>query len=385
VKFERRLGKIAPDRWRKTEETGQISAVAGDLPKMRAILLHETGAADRLQAGEAPVPQLRPGHVLVRVHATSLNPVDVKIRRGMPITPELPAILHGDVAGTVESIAADVRSLRPGDHVYGCAGGVRGSGGALAEFMLADARLLALKPERLSFAEAAALPLVGITAWEALFDRAGLPEPAATRWPDHGPNPNTGTPADAGDAPIDVLVQAAAGGVGHVALQLARAAGARVFATASTPAKQEIARRFGAQAIAYREETVADCVRRLTAGAGFPIVFDTVGGECLDRSFEAVSRGGQVLAIATRSSHDLSPLHAKGATLHVVFMLQPLLFGTGRERHGEILRALACLVDDGRLEPLLDSRRFGFSEAAEAHRYFESGQVVGKVVLENDL
>lgn len=356
---------------------------------MRAILLQSPGEPEMLQQGVVPVPKLIPGHALLRVHASSVNPVDTKIRLGLPIAPESPVILHGDVAGTIEALAPDVTAMHPenlraGDAVYGCAGGVRGSGGALAEYMLVDARLLAKMPTTLSFAEAAALPLVTITAWQALFDRAGLGEPGL---------PRTTTAAS---TTIDhatqstVLIQGGAGGVGHIAIQLARASERdestrRIFSTTSSTQKQKIVQELGATPIAYREQSVSDYVALHTGGAGFTVVFDTVGGESLDTSFEAVGRGGQVLAIAARSTHDLSPLHAKGATLHVVFMLQPLLFNTGRERHGAILRAAAKLVDAGGLRPLLDARRFKFSEAAEAHRYYESGQAIGKIVLENDL
>ncbi|MEQ9363738.1 MAG: zinc-dependent alcohol dehydrogenase family protein [Leptospirales bacterium] len=378
---------------------------------MRAIVFPGPGGPELLQPGDIPVPELIPGHALLRVYATSVNPVDVKIRQGLPIAPETPAVLHGDVAGVIEAIAPDVREshpegLRAGDAVYGCCGGVRGSGGALAEYMLVDARLLAKTPPELSFAEAAALPLVTITAWEALFDRAGLPEPAALSASQPEPAP-TGGPdrfatsdasgarhADPSRPPQknphgeSILIQGGAGGVGHVAVQLAKASvgpETRVYATASSGVKQRLVESLGATPIPYREETVEEYVANRTDGAGFALVFDTVGGASLDASFAAVARGGQVCAIATRSTHDLSPLHTKGASLHVIFMLQPLLFNAGRARHGEILRMAAKLVTAKKLRPLIDERRFPFSRAAEAHSHYESGRATGKIVLENDL
>lgn len=146
------------------------------------------------------MPQTRPGHVLIRVRASSVNPVDYKIRSGMPIAPDFPAVLHGDVAGEVVEVGEGVSDFAVGDAVYGCAGGVSGTQGALAEYMLADARLLAPKPSNLSMEQAAALPLVGITAWEGLERTRVI-------------------------AGANVLVHGGTGGVGHMALQLARTLG----------------------------------------------------------------------------------------------------------------------------------------------------------------
>lgn len=327
---------------------------------MRAQVIERYGGTEVFEEREVEKPGVRAGHVLIRVEATSVNPVDYKIRDGsVPTGPELPAILHGDVAGTVEEVGDGVSGFSVGDEVYACAGGFAGlPGGALAEYMLADADLLAKKPESLTMREAAALPLVSITAWEALIDRA-----------DVRPGQN-------------VLVHGAAGGVGHVAMQIARAAGATVFATGSSEGKLGIARALGADAaINYRERSVEEYVWEYTGGRGFDAVFDTVGGENLTRCFEATRTNGQVLSIFTRGEYDLSPLHAKGLSLHVVFMLLPLVENRDRAHHGEILASLARLVDAGRVRPLLDETRFGLFEAAEAHRRLESGEALGKVTL----
>ncbi|MCB1811304.1 MAG: zinc-binding dehydrogenase, partial [Candidatus Competibacteraceae bacterium] len=167
------------------------------------------------------------------------------------------AVLHMDVAGTITAVADDVSSFRPGDQVYGCAGGLKtvageNLGGALAEFMLADANLIAHKPGNLSLPEAAALPLVTITAWEGLHLRAGL------------------------QAGQRVLIHAGTGGVGHIALQLAKQAGAQVYTTVSSQAKANLARQLGADVVInYRTTAVADYVAKHTAGAGFDLVMDT--------------------------------------------------------------------------------------------------------------
>jgi NADPH2:quinone reductase len=328
---------------------------------MQAQAIAQFGEPNVFQTIELPKPEVIPGHVVIRVVATSVNPIDFKLRRGaMPaIAPDFPAVLHGDVAGVVEAVGEGVTTFKPGDEVYGCAGGFKGMGGALAEYMLADANLLALKPQSLSMREAAALPLVSITAWESLIYRAKV-QPGQK-----------------------VLVHAATGGVGHIGIQLAKWAGAEVYTTVSNPEKAAIARDLGADvAINYRQQTVDNYLAEHTSGKGFDVVFDTVGKGNLDRSFAAAKIHGTVVSISTRSTHDLSPLHAKGLTLHVVYMLLRLLHSEERVEHGKILFNIAKLVDQGTIRPLLDSKSFSFSEVAEAHRYAESGQAIGKIVLE---
>ncbi len=331
---------------------------------MQAYPITRYGEPDFFTEMELPTPRPGPGQVLVEVAATSVNPVDTKIRAGgRAMCPDLPAVLHMDVAGTVVELGEGVASLRPGDAIYGCAGGLKtvageNLGGALAQFMAVDAELVAPKPATLSMVEAAVLPLVTITAWEALFDRAHV-----------GPG-------------MRVLVHAAAGGVGHVAVQLARHAGADVVATVSSAHKAAIARELGAAPVDYRQRDVGDYVAEHTDGRGFDVVLDTVGGDNLPRSLVAARVGGTVVTILAQGRHDLAELHMKGLSLHAVFMLIPMLHGVGRGRHGEILRDAARLVDEGRLRPLIDPQRFAFAEAGAAHRKLESGAAVGKIVLE---
>lgn len=309
-------------------------------------------------------PKVLPGHVLIRVAASSVNPIDTKIRSGFVpgLAPAFPAVLHGDVAGVVEEVGEGVTSFQAGDEVYACAGGFKNTpGGALADYMLADARLVAHKPKSLSFQEAAALPLVSITAWEALIDRAQI-QPGQK-----------------------VLIHGAAGGVGHVAIQIAKAKGAQVYTTGSSEEKLKIARDLGADvAINYRRQSVQEYVDQYTDGQGFDIVFDTVGGANIDRSFEAAKIKGTVVTIATRSTHDLTPMHNKGLTLHAVFMILPVLTGEGLSHHGQILKQVAEWVDEGKIRPLIDPQSYKFSEAALAHKRLESGQAIGKVTLVNE-
>jgi NADPH2:quinone reductase len=327
---------------------------------MQAMVIREFGGPEVFERREIPKPSPAPGQVLVRVKASSVNPVDTKIRSGMlaAMAPEAPSVLGCDMSGVVEEIGEGVAGLAPGDAVYGSPGGVKGHPGALAEYMTADVRLIAPKPERLTWEEAAALPLVSITAWDGLIDRAKV------------------------HAGQRVLVHGGAGGVGHLALQLCAAQGAEVWTTVSSPEKEEIARSLGAAGVInYREQSVDDYVRTVTDGKGFDVVFDSVGGENVARCFQAAAVSGTVVSISTRTTADLSPLHAKGLTLHVVFMIIPLLYNRGREHHGEILRSLTRLVESGKVRPLCDPRRFAFADAAEAHTWLQSGKAVGKVVL----
>ena len=231
---------------------------------MKAMIIRRHGEPSVFRAAEIPVPGIGPSQVLVRVAATSVNPVDWKIRKlGPPLSPDLPAVLHGDVAGVVEAVGTDVDGLSVGGEVYGCAGGVKGSGGALAEFMACEADLLAPKPTNLSMVEAAALPLVCLTAWEGLVD---------------GANVGRGQ---------TVLVHAGAGGVGHVAIQIAVARQANVYATVSGPEKAAVVGDHGAIPINYRKQSVEAYVDVHTGGAGFDIVYDTVGGDNLPKSWAA--------------------------------------------------------------------------------------------------
>ena len=320
------------------------------------------GEPDVFYPLELPKPEVIPGYVVIQVAASSINPVDCKIRRfGPSIAPALPAVLHSDVAGVITAVGAGVGKFQVGDQVYACAGGVKGLGGALADFLLADADLVAFKPKSLTLLQAAALPLVAITAWEALFDRGAL-QPGQT-----------------------VLIHAATGGVGHIAIQLAKWAGAKVFTTVSSAEKGAIAQQLGADVVInYREKSVEEYVEEHTNGQGFDLVFDTVGKGNLDISFAAAKLKGTVVSISTNSTHDLSLMHSKSLTLHVVFMLIPMLHNLGRARHGEILTDLAQLVDKDLVKPLIDPQSFSFDQVSLAHSYWESGKAIGKIVLENN-
>ena len=327
---------------------------------MRAMILKEYGDEAEFQLTDLSQPAAIDGHVVVRVAATSVNTVDTMIRRvgkDLPLSPDLPAVLGMDFAGTVEAVGDGVTDYAPGDEVYGCAGGLADLQGALAEYMLADAKLLAHKPKSLSMREAAALPLVGITAYEGL-QRANV------------------------SAGQKVLVHGGTGGVGHVAVQLAKHFGPDVYATVSGEMQMAIVERYGATAINYKVATVADYVAEHTAGAGFEVVFDSVGGANMTNSFEAAALNANVTTTVSLLELDLTPAHFKGLSLHVVFMLIPMLYNFEREQHGTILAKLRDIVDAGALTPLLDETQFGLLEVGQAYDRLTSGQAIGKVVVE---
>jgi NADPH2:quinone reductase len=325
---------------------------------MKAMLLTEYGGEFSFAERDVPMPEPGPGEVLVRVAGTSLNPIDNKIATlgpALAFAPELPALLGMDMSGVVEAVGPGATRFKVGDRVFGCPGGVKGLPGTLAEYVAADERLLGRAPENMDLVDAGAVPLVAVTAWLGLFDKAGL---------------------TSGER---ILVHGGAGGVGHMAVQLGVHAGAEVFATVSSPDKAAVVEALGGTPIDYTATDVDGYVGDCTGGDGFDVVFDTVGGPVLDDSFKAACIGGRVVSTNTRSTHDLGPLHAKSLSLHVVFMLLPLVTGEGRARHGEILDRVAGLIDADDLAVLLDERRFGFRDIASAHRYWAQGQAMGKI------
>jgi NADPH2:quinone reductase len=312
---------------------------------------HRKAPGDRLT--------LCPGEVRVRIAASGVNPLDTKIRGGKAdhARQSLPAVLGLDMAGVVDEIGPGVNSFKVGDEVYGMVGGVGGLQGTLAESMTCDSRLIARKPTNLSMRQAAALPLSVITSWEALIDKAKV------------------------DAGQKVLIHAGAGGVGHIAIQIARSFGAEVFATVS-PEKATVVVSLGATPVDYHALTAEEYVEKFTQGKGFDIIFDTVGGGTLDQSFTAVKRyTGHVVSALGWGSHSLAPLSLRGATYSGVFTLLPLLTGDGREHHGEILRRASSLAEAGTLTPLLNARRYSNAEIEAAYADVAASSV-GKTVIE---
>ncbi|MCL9774217.1 zinc-dependent alcohol dehydrogenase family protein [Vibrio methylphosphonaticus] len=326
---------------------------------MKATVIRTFGVTDVFESAELAKPEVKAGHVLVKVAASSVNTIDMMIREmgeALPFHPPLPGVLGMDFAGTIDAVGAGVTEYAVGDEVYGCAGGLGELQGSLAEYMVADIDLIAHKPTNLSMREAAALPLVGITAYEGLA-RAGI------------------------TAGQKVLVHGGAGGVGHVALQLARHFGTEVYATGAAGEQTDLITALGATAIDFKSESVADYVEKYTSGAGFDVILDSVGGANLNNSIEAAKLNGQIATTLAMHEQDLTMAHMKGLSLHVVFMLLPMIYNVGRAEHGKILKALAKIVEAGALKPVLDVEAFSLEEAGKAHDRLASGQAMGKVVV----
>ena len=324
---------------------------------MKALVLKNYGEPFVLKNIDCPKP--KEGEVLVQIRAASVNPLDTKIKTGNAghAKTELPAILGIDMAGVVIQVGKGVIGFKAGDEVYGMTGGIAGVQGSLAEYAAVDADLLALKPTNLTMQEAAAVPLGFITAWEGLVDRAKITEDKT------------------------VLIHGGTGGVGHIAVQIAVAKGATVFAT-DVAARKEIVEDFGATAIDYMTESVEEYMARHTAGEGFDIVFDTVGGPTLDASFKATKTyHGHVVSILGWGTHSIAPLSFRGATYSGVFTLLPLITGKHRAHHGEIMREATALIEAGKIKPIIDPTNYSFETIEAAYKAVETGTANGKVII----
>jgi NADPH:quinone reductase len=325
---------------------------------MRAMVIREHGAPGVLQLEERPLPELRDTDVLVEVHASSVNPVDTKVRQRSG-TRELPITLGYDVCGVVVRCGPRASQWKAGDEIFATANLFRN--GANAEYVAIDARSAARKPQSVDHATAAVLPLVSQTAWEALHLRARI-HPGQT-----------------------VLVHAGAGGVGHIAVQLAKLHGCRVLTTAGRAESIAFCRDVlrADEVIDYRKTNVVERVKEITGGHGLPVVFDTVGGEVFLQSIDCAAINGQVVTIlgASASTADRGQfLLYRNVTIHYEFMGIPTAYEIEPERPGQILAGIARLVDAGLLHPHV-SHRFPLERLAEGHAQVETGRTVGKVAI----
>lgn len=333
---------------------------------MKAMLMSAPGAPEVLQVAEVPDPVItNPRHVLVRLKAAGVNPIDTKLRQNPAYYPDrLPAILGCDGAGAVEAVGTEVTRFKAGDEVYFFNGGIGADQGNYAQYTTLHEDYCAKKPANLSMAEAAALPLALITAWESLYDRAGL------------------------EAGQTVLIHAAAGGVGHLAVQLARNTGARAAVTVSNSEKGAFARSLGAeQVIDYTREDFVRAVLDWTGNQGVDVVLDPVGGDTHCRSFGATKVYGKIVTLVQPACPPEQVKVARMRSLALIFelMLGPSYFGMHEARCAQrrILEAGAQLAESGKLA-VTTSFVLPLDQAAEAHRLIEAGHTTGKIVLHID-
>ncbi|MDQ6957198.1 MAG: zinc-dependent alcohol dehydrogenase family protein [Mariprofundaceae bacterium] len=334
---------------------------------MRAISIQEAGGVEVLELTNLDKPSIsEPNQVLVQVFAAGVNPIDTKLRaNGMFFPDAYPAVLGCDGAGVVEAVGVDVTEFSAGDPVYYCYGGLGQkhagqSQGNYAEYIVVSSDFLAAKPESLGYLQAAAAPLVLITAWEALFDRAGL------------------------QSGQKVFVHAGAGGVGHVAIQLAKIAGCDVATTVSSDEKASFVRELGAdKVIDYTKEDVAESLLAWTDGKGVDIAFDTVGGDAFKELIPAMAHYSDLVSILqVPEDVDWKALRLNNVRISQELMLTPMLSGIkeGAAHHAAILEQCAQLIDDEQLKIHI-GKILPLEDAGQAHQLIEEGHMQGKVVL----
>jgi NADPH:quinone reductase len=331
---------------------------------MKAVLLTGAGGIDKLEMSDVPDPVLEsPDDILVRLHAAGINPVDYKLRRGGGFYPDrLPLILGCDGAGVVEEVGGDVFRFKAGDEVYFCNGGMGGDEqGNYAQLTAIHQDYVAFKPKNLSMVEAAAVPLVLLTAWESLYDRGRL------------------------ESGQSVLIHGGAGGVGYIAVQLAKKTGATVFTTISDEAKADFARSLGADhCINYKEEDFDDEVMRLTGNDGVDFVFDTVGKETFPASFAAAKIYGRVVTLSEdlcgQEAINLAKLRNLSISYELMLTPQHYKLHEARVRQTKMLTNAAKMIESGDLKVVVNNI-FSFKEIGRAHQAIESGHSTGKNVI----
>lgn len=323
----------------------------------------EVGEPDVLQLQEIPDPQIKSDtEILVRLKATGINPIDTKLRsRGTFYPDQMPAILGCDGAGIVEKVGSQVKKFQVGDGVYFCQGGLGAESGNYAELIVVDEKFASLKPQSLSFVEAAAAPLVLITAWEALYDRGRL-QPGQK-----------------------VLIHGGAGGVGHVAIQLALLQGAEVATTVSSADAAAVVQELGADlVINYKENNFVEKVLEWTGGEGVDLAFDTVGDQVFYQTVFAVKNYGDLVTILEPDPKlgNLKEARLKNLRISLELMLTPMLQARIHDQldQTKILQQCARLIDEGKLK-ILVNQTFPLAAASEAHKVLEAGGMKGKLVL----
>lgn len=332
------------------------------MAEMRAIVCTGTGGPEVLEEGRVPLPWPHGnGEVLVRLKAAALNPADGFFRAlGPYIESDNPLVLGHDGAGVVEAVGAGATRYRTGDRVCFCNGGIGGHPGTYAEFAAVPESQLVAIPDSIDFHTAAALPLVTITCWESLYDRADL---------------NGGEHA---------LIHAGAGGTGHMAVQLARLRGAKVATTVSSDEKADFVRELGAQRpIFYRSHDFVEEARAWTDGRGVEVALDNVGAEAMQRTFRAMAPYGRVVTLMGTPSDDADETaYVQNLTIHNVMMLTPMILGLQErlDAQARIVEQGMALLANGDVKIHI-AERFDLADMRAAHARLDAGGTMGKIVI----
>ncbi|MGI4847790.1 MAG: zinc-binding alcohol dehydrogenase family protein [Janthinobacterium lividum] len=335
---------------------------------MQAIGYQQAGALDRDEALvdiKLPVPTPGPRDLLIDVRAISVNPVDTKVRQGMGAEAGQWKVLGWDAAGVVSAVGSEVTLFQPGDDVFYA--GALGRPGTNAQFHLVDERIVGVKPKTLNWANAAAMPLTSITAWEALFDRLRVDQPVA-------------------GAANAILIIGGAGGVGSIAIQLARAlTGLTVITTASRPETVEWVRQMGAHHVIDHRQPLAAQVEALGLGAPAFVFSTTQTGQHLDQIAELIAPQGRFVLIDDPATLDVNRFKRKSVSIHWEFMFTRSMWATeDMAAQGKLLGEVSRLLDEGRLRSTMTQKHTPINAAnlKQVHALLESGKACGKIVLE---
>ncbi|NOU01268.1 MAG: zinc-dependent alcohol dehydrogenase family protein [Gallionella sp.] len=330
---------------------------------MKAILMTSAGSPEVLALYDIDKPELpSPLHLRIKLAAAGINPLDTKLRNKPVYYPDkLPAVLGCDGAGVIEKIGSAVTRFKVGDTVFFNNGGLGDEPGCYAEFTTVHEEYCAASPANVSLQDSAALPLVLITAWEALIERVGL------------------------HAGQTILIHAAAGGVGHIAVQIAHHLGARIAVTVSNQKKTVLAQGLDAERIInYKEQDFVQETLDWTDGKGVDVVFDTVGGETFLRSLNTARVGGKIVSLLATplAPADVQLARLRNLSLCYELMLTPQVMKLHDERirQRKILEQCRQLIEDGKIGVLV-SYALPLAEAQQAHHLIEQGGVMGKIIL----
>ncbi len=339
-----------------------IKTIVNNGKDMKAVLMTATGSTDVLQLSNINEPEIISStEVKIKIKAASINPIDTKVRNnGGFYQQPLPIVLGCDGAGEIISIGNAVTNYKVGDEVWFCHGGLGKEQGNYAEYTVIDNRWLALKPTNISFVEAAAMPLVLITAYNALFEKGNLQKDET------------------------VLIHAGAGGVGHIAIQLAKIKGATVIATVSSKEKAEFCQTLGADhTIIYTENDVVAEVNRITAKKGVELAIDTVGADVFKQSISCMAYFGRLITLLDPGQQNLADARLKNLLIGFELMLTPLLkqLDNARDKHINILNQCVQWVEQGKLKVHI-SEVLGLDLVAMGHKKIEQGHAKGKIVIE---